>query len=68
MVQPVGYILAAIGPLLVGAVHEATGSWTVVLWGLTAAALVMGVLGWRASAQHTVDDELAAADRGKMRA
>lgn len=68
MVQPVGYILAAIGPLLVGAVHEATGSWTVVLWGLTVAALVMGVLGWRASAQHTVDDELAAADRGRMRA
>ncbi|MEU9865766.1 MFS transporter [Streptomyces sp. NPDC047971] len=39
MAQTVGYLLAAAGPLAAGAVHQATGSWTVPI------ALVLGVCG-----------------------
>jgi CP family cyanate transporter-like MFS transporter len=31
MAQSVGYLVAALGPILVGALHDATGSWTVAL-------------------------------------
>ena len=30
-VQSIGYLLAASGPFLVGALHDATGSWTATL-------------------------------------
>ncbi|WP_256103696.1 MFS transporter [Streptomyces sp. ODS05-4] len=39
MAQTVGYLLAAVGPLAAGAVHEATGDWTVPV------ALVLVVCG-----------------------
>lgn len=61
MVQPLGYVLAAIGPFAVGALHERTAGWSVVLLGLIAAALAMGVLGMRAARPGTVDQELAGA-------
>ncbi|MDL9944863.1 MFS transporter [Gordonia sp. ABSL11-1] len=35
MAQSIGYVVAAIGPIVIGALHDATGSWT----------LAMGVLG-----------------------
>lgn len=31
MAQSVGYILAAFGPIAVGALHDSTGSWTIAL-------------------------------------
>jgi CP family cyanate transporter-like MFS transporter len=31
MAQTTGYVISASGPLLVGLVHEVTGSWTVAL-------------------------------------
>ncbi|MEU6943941.1 MFS transporter [Streptomyces sp. NPDC046316] len=47
MAQTVGYLLAAAGPLVAGAVHQATGSWTVpivMVLGVCATALVVGLL------------------------
>ncbi|MEU9980343.1 MFS transporter [Streptomyces sp. NPDC050856] len=47
MAQTVGYLLAAAGPLAAGAVHQATGGWTVpicLVLCVCAAALVVGLL------------------------
>ncbi|MFC0672875.1 MFS transporter [Brachybacterium hainanense] len=59
MVQPTGYILAAIGPFAVGLAHEALGGWRAILVVLALLSLVMGAMAWRASAPRMVDDELA---------
>ena len=51
MAQGVGYCLAALGPLALGALHDATGSWSVpliVLLVLVAPVVVAGVLAGRA--------------------
>jgi CP family cyanate transporter-like MFS transporter len=51
MAQTFGYLVAASGPLLVGAVHDAARSWTpalVLLLLLTAPQLVTGVIAGRA--------------------
>lgn len=50
MAQCAGYLLAAAGPVLVGALHDATGSWIgplVVVLGLLAVELVAGLLAGR---------------------
>ncbi len=44
-VQSVGYLLGALGPLLVGIVHEITGGWTVPLVILLALALSVAAAG-----------------------
>jgi CP family cyanate transporter-like MFS transporter len=46
MAQSVGYTLAAVGPIAVGALHDATGSWTLplaVLIGVAALDLAVGL-------------------------
>lgn len=58
-VQPVGYVLAATGPLVVGLIHEATGGWTLVLALLMGSGLLMTWAGLRVSLPVHVDDELA---------
>ncbi|MCH8559222.1 MFS transporter [Nesterenkonia sp. LB17] len=45
MAQGVGYLLAAVGPLLAGTLFELTGSWSPVLWIIVAAIVVMAVVG-----------------------
>jgi CP family cyanate transporter-like MFS transporter len=50
LAQSVGYLLAAAGPLEVGLLHAATGSWTAsvaVLFALTGVLLVAGILAAR---------------------
>ncbi|MFF5974947.1 CynX/NimT family MFS transporter [Streptomyces sp. NPDC012769] len=50
MAQTVGYLLAAVGPLAAGALHQATGSWTLpitAVLGVCAAALAVGLLAAR---------------------
>jgi MFS transporter, CP family, cyanate transporter len=50
MSQSFGYALAAVGPVVMGALHEATGGWTIPLWFLLALMvpeLVFGVLAGR---------------------
>ncbi|WP_246819937.1 MFS transporter [Corynebacterium sp. HMSC05E07] len=57
-VQPGGYVLAGLVPLLVGVVRGATGNWTVVLVGLMALSLCMLFAGLRATTRVYIDDEL----------
>ena len=45
MVQGGGYVVAATGPLVIGAVHDATGGWTVPLLVILGAVAVMAVAG-----------------------
>jgi len=45
MVQGGGYAVAAVGPWVVGAVHEATGGWDTPLLAVAAALLVMATAG-----------------------
>jgi len=48
MAQSVGYLLAAAGPIVMGRLHDASGSWTAVLVLCALGAVLMGVLGWLA--------------------
>lgn len=57
-VQPVGYLVAAAGPVLVGIIHQATGDWTLVLVLLAATAVPFTWAGLRACRPVLVDDEL----------
>jgi MFS transporter, CP family, cyanate transporter len=55
MAQTVGYVISAFGPLLVGLVHDATGSWTaplLLLLALLVPQLAFGALSGRA---RTID-------------
>ena len=66
-VQPVGYLLAALGPVVVGALHAATGGWDVVLWVLMATTIPFVVAGLRAVRPTYVDDELITLSPGQAR-
>lgn len=57
-VQPVGYMLAALGPLVVGVLYAATGGWTVVLVLLMASGVGLTLAGLRVSRPVFVEDEL----------
>lgn len=48
-VQSIGYVLALPGPLLFGVLHDATGSWTMPLWVLTACIIPIAWGGWFAA-------------------
>jgi CP family cyanate transporter-like MFS transporter len=52
--QGAGYLLASTGPLLLGALHAATGGWTVPVWALLGAAAAELVTGWLAGRALTV--------------
>ena len=52
--QSVGYLLASLGPLLVGFLHTATGGWAVPVWLLVAVVVVLLVSGWLAGRDQTV--------------
>ncbi len=45
IVQGFGYAVAAVGPVSLGALHEATGAWTLPLLIVLAALAVFGVAG-----------------------
>ena len=45
MAQSLGYLLAAVGPVLVGGLQDITGSWTLPLSMMTAVAAVMLIMG-----------------------
>ncbi|GAB3277616.1 CynX/NimT family MFS transporter [Actinocorallia lasiicapitis] len=58
--QSGGYLLSIPGPLLVGVLHQHTGSWTVPLVLLVALLVPQLLAGLRAARDVTVEDELAA--------
>jgi CP family cyanate transporter-like MFS transporter len=55
MAQSVGYILAAIGPLLVGLLHSWTGGFASTAWLFVALALTAGINGWGAGRTQYVN-------------
>lgn len=57
--QPLGYVLAAVGPLVAGGLLDATGSIPAVLAFLALTGVVLGVAGFIAARPGTVDDDLA---------
>ena len=59
-VQPAGYLLAAIGPVLVGLLHAATDSWTGPILLLMATVVPFTWAGLSVSRPVYVDDEIAA--------
>lgn len=59
MVQPLGYLLAALGPITAGTLLGVTGSSEVVLWFLAGTGVLLAVAGFRASLPRLVDDEIS---------
>ena len=57
-VQPVGYALAAIGPFVVGLIHEATGGWSLVIVLLMLTSVPLTLAGLRVAGPSYVDDEI----------
>ena len=67
MAQSVGYLVAAIGPLLLGALHGVTGGWVVPLILLAALAAVQAGIGIGAGRDITVDGAMADAATAELR-
>ncbi|WP_241228248.1 MFS transporter [Corynebacterium hylobatis] len=59
-VQPIGYVIAALGPFVVGVAREATGDWSLIIPVLAALCVLMALVGYRAAGEVFIDDELAA--------
>jgi CP family cyanate transporter-like MFS transporter len=55
--QSFGYVLAALGPFLVGVLHEATGGWTAPMGVLLVALAVQTVAGLVIARPRYVEDE-----------
>lgn len=55
MAQSAGYLIASAGPLLIGALHDATGAWTLPLVFLLALQAVQLTAGWLASRPGTIE-------------
>jgi MFS transporter, CP family, cyanate transporter len=58
MAQSVGYLIAGLGPLAVGALHAATGGWTAGLVVLLALLVPETIAGMRAAAPGVVDRQI----------
>lgn len=63
MAQSVGYILAAIGPIAVGALHDSTGSWTIALSVIGIPIAAQAVATAIAARDVKMDDHPSAAPR-----
>ena len=58
-VQSLGYLVVALGPLVVGLLHDATGGWTAPLWLLLASAVPAAVAGAVVARGRYLEDERA---------
>jgi CP family cyanate transporter-like MFS transporter len=59
VVQTIGYTVGALGPLLVGALHGSTGSWTAPLLFLLATTVIAAITGVMLARPRFVEDDLA---------
>lgn len=57
MAQSIGYLLAAVGPLLFGFVHDLTGSWTAAIVLLVAVGIVYMLAGWGAGSNRYIGEK-----------
>jgi MFS transporter, CP family, cyanate transporter len=56
--QSIGYVIAAIGPIAIGALHDLTDGWTVPLIALIGIALAMIAAGLGAARPRVIEDDL----------
>ena len=56
--QSLGYLIAAIGPFVIGTVYDATGRWTLPLWLLLALVLPLLAVGAYAGRPAYLEDQL----------
>ncbi len=56
--QGVGYLVAGLGPLLVGLLRGATGDYTGMFVVVLAGVVVLGAAGWVGTSPRTVEDEI----------
>ncbi|XQF89623.1 MFS transporter [Pseudoalteromonas espejiana] len=56
MSQSIGYLLAAIGPMVAGALHTATGSWSAPLWLCAIAGVLCAICGWFSGKNITLNN------------
>lgn len=56
-VQSVGYAVAAVFPLMLGVLHEATGGWQVPLLTIVALMIIVCPAGWIAGRRRTIEEE-----------
>ncbi|WP_018297549.1 MFS transporter [Corynebacterium lubricantis] len=59
-VQPYGYVVAAVGPMLIGVAYGILGSFQAILIVLIILGVLLGLLGVTAARNVYIDDELAA--------
>jgi CP family cyanate transporter-like MFS transporter len=55
-VQGVGYLIAALGPVVIGGIYNLTGGWTVSLWFLIGMELLAMIIGGFAVHQEFIED------------
>lgn len=58
LTQSLGYTFAAIGPFVIGALHDVSGGWHAPLWLLIGSAAVLAISGIYAARPGYVDDEI----------
>ncbi|MGP9538204.1 MFS transporter [Brachybacterium sp. AOP43-C2-M15] len=58
LVQPIGYLLAALGPIVAGALLGVTGAPSTVLWFLAGSGVLLAIAGFRAGLPRLVDHEI----------
>jgi CP family cyanate transporter-like MFS transporter len=63
--QGIGYTLGALGPLLVGVLHEATGGWNVPLVFLLATLVIVAVAGRVVATPRMLEDDWHRSSRDK---
>ena len=56
--QSLGYLIAAVGPFVVGAIYDATGRWTAPLWLLTVLVLPLLAVGAYVGRPAYLEDQL----------
>lgn len=56
MSQSIGYLLAAIGPMVAGALHTSTGSWSASLWLCAGAGVLCATCGWFSGKNTTLNN------------
>lgn len=61
MAQFIGYTGAAAGPLLIGVLHDATGSWAASLWLLVTSSLLVTIFATMAGRARKIGDDASAA-------
>ena len=56
MAQGFGYLLASCGPVLAGAIHDMTGSWSAVFYVCTGLCVLLALAGWGAGKNVRIGD------------